>query len=343
VTRFRKILVGLGLLVLLAAGWLLTQYRAAPAPYHYEPQAVAAGAPLAADGAAPAALQTVRLVANDDQKVLAEFDVAHTAHGLVRMDWRAQVDDPLLQLSAPLAEVQSLAEVLARHQATGTPLLTWWDTGRQLQVLGVKQVVFDQHLAEPLFVPARWSAQRDAVLRAEEAFWGKVEAAQRERFQAFSRALVAHEQEGVEQLRAIAGDRKAVLVLHLRDMLLLGQMYPKALAVGFQDFVDSGDVHRSVRGVHGWLRDGEQEAYAVTKLPNKQLRVVALNDKASGDTLAARLLPFAGNRQEDVAGLTLVWRGGGFVVYELDPRNPAQAAATPVAPAASAAAGAGKG
>ena len=146
-TRFRKVLVGLGLLVLLAAGWLLTQYRAAPAPYHYEPQAVAAGAPLAADGAAPAALQTVRLVANDDQKVLAEFDVAHTAHGLVRMDWRAQVDDPLLQLSAPLAEVQSLAEVLARHQATGTPLLTWWDTGRQLQVLGVKQVVFDQHLA----------------------------------------------------------------------------------------------------------------------------------------------------------------------------------------------------
>lgn len=331
-TRFRRMLVVLGVLALLGAGWMFTQQRTLPAPYRYEPAQVA-GAEAAAPGADGAAeWQTMRVVATDTQKVLAEFPVASTSQGPVRMDWRAQVDDPLLQLSAPLEEVRQLAEVLARHQGAGTPVLSWWDTGRQLQVLGASDIVFNQHVAEPLFVPARWNAQRDAVLRTEQAFWGQVEAQQRERFETFSRALVAPEQDGVRQLRALAGDRKAVLVLHLRDILLLGQMHPQALAVGFQDFADSGDVHRSVRGVHGWLRDGDHESYAVMKLPDKLLRVIALNDKASGDTLAARLLPFIGNRQEDVAGLTLVWKGGGFVVFELDAAGGGQAATAPASP-----------
>lgn len=327
VTRLRTLLVALGLAALAAAAWLFTQQRTAPAPYRYE----AAQAAADADGAA--GWQTMRVVATDNQQVLAEFPVASSASGPVRMDWHAQVDDPLLQLSAPLDEVRLLAEVLARHQGAGTPVLAWWDTGRQLQVLGVGDVLFDQHLAEPLFVPARWNGQREAVLRTEQAFWGKVEARQRERFEAFSRALVAPEEEGVKLLRAIAGERKAVLVLHLRDMLLLGQMYPRALAIAFQDFADSGDVHRSVRGVHGWLREGDHEAYAIMKLPSKLLRVVALNDQASGDTLAARLLPFIGNRQEDVAGLTLVWKGGGFVVFELDAAGAGQAATVPASTA----------
>jgi hydroxylamine oxidation protein HaoB len=50
------------------------------------------------------------------------------------------------------------------------------------------------------------------------------------------------------------------------------------------------------------------------------VRAVALTDAASGKTLAARLLPFMGNDQQDVAGATLVYRVGGFVVYELAPQ-----------------------
>ncbi len=46
---------------------------------------------------------------------------------------------------------------------------------------------------------------------------------------------------------------------------------------------------------------------------------VALSDKASAETLVARVLPFIGNRQEDVAGLTLVYRTGAFAVFELAP------------------------
>ena len=334
-TRLRGVLLVLGVLALLAAGalFLMQQRSTTPAPYRYErlPVADTAATP-AADAAQGPALERVQVIATDDQKVLAEFDVANGQDGPVRMDWRAQVDDPLLQLSAPLEEVRELADVLKRHHAAGTPVLSWWDTGRQLQVLGTADVLFNQHLAQPLFVPARWNQQRDAVLRTEQAFWGEVDNQALKRFDTFTRALVAREDEGVRLLRSIVPDRKAILALHLRDILLLGQMHPDALAVGFQDFTDPGDVHRSVRGVHGWLRDSGQEAYAVTKLPGQMLRVVALNDKSSGDTLAARLLPFIGNNQVDVAGLTLVWRSGGFVVFELEPT--ASGAATAQAPQA---------
>ncbi len=343
--RLRVALVALGVAALAGAAALWLQQRTAPAPYRYEPVPAATGAvattptsiptttataaatTTATAGAGAASqpqlqplppLQRMRVVANDDGAVLAEFDVAAGPHGPVRMDWHARVDDPLLQLSAPLAEVQALAAVLARHRREGVPVLAWWDTSRQLQALGAGGAVFDQPIGEPLYLPARWSAARDAALRTEHAYWGSADAAQRERWGSFARALVAPEEQGVALLRSMVPGRGAIVVLHLRDMLLLGQMDPKALAVGFQDFADSGDVHRSVRGVHGWLREGDQSAYAVMKLPDNQLRVVALKDAASGNTLAARLLPFIGNKQDDVAGLTLVWRGGGFVVYELD-------------------------
>ena len=42
-----------------------------------------------------------------------------------------------------------------------------------------------------------------------------------------------------------------------------------------------------------------------------------LTDAASAQTLAARLLPFVGNDQSDVPGATLVYKLGGFVVYEI--------------------------
>ena len=49
----------------------------------------------------------------------------------------------------------------------------------------------------------------------------------------------------------------------------------------------------------------------------RPLRAIALTDEASGRTLAARLLPLMGNEQRDVAGATLVYRVGGFSVFEL--------------------------
>jgi hydroxylamine oxidation protein HaoB len=119
------------------------------------------------------------------------------------------------------------------------------------------------------------------------------------------------------KLRHTLAPQGGVVVLHLRDLVLLGEMFPRQRGVSFQDFADSGDVHRYVRGVHGWLREGAQSACSVMKLPDNRLRAIALKDDASASTLVARLLPLIGNRQDDVHGLTLVYRVGGYAVFEL--------------------------
>ncbi|MCA0240540.1 MAG: hydroxylamine oxidation protein HaoB [Proteobacteria bacterium] len=326
-------LAGAALLALAAA--TLWRHANVPAPYRYVEVAAAAAAsssssssssqaaPAAASAAAP--LRTLQVVAAADERVVAEAETAAAGDGSrVLLAWRARVDDPLLYLPPPKDETQALAAVLARHRDAATPVLAWWDTSRQLRHWGGGAMRFDRHLALPLFVPPNWAARKAQVMQAERAFWGgsadadsEADAAQRQAFETFAGALVAAEDEGVRRLRALVGGRKALVVLHVRDVLLLGEMFPQAIGVSFQDFNDAGDVHRSVRGVRGWLQDAPQVAYTVIKQPGNVLRAVALRDAASANTLAARLLPFIGNRQDDVAGLTLVYRNGGFAIYEL--------------------------
>ncbi|MCG3190057.1 MAG: hypothetical protein LKCHEGNO_02658 [Burkholderiaceae bacterium] len=222
-------------------------------------------------------------------------------------------------MSVPADETQALAKVVARHRKPGMAVLAWWDTSRQLRHWGAGEMRFDRHLAQPLFVPQRWRGQQRQVMRVEREFWGAdaaPDAAQAAAFDSFARALVANEADGVKALHALAPGG-AVVVLHLRDLVLLGEMFAQRLGVSFQDFADAGDVHRSVRGVQGWLREGGHAAYSVMKLPGNMLRAVALKDEASAQTLAARLLPLIGNRQDDVPGLTLVYRTGGYSVFEL--------------------------
>ena len=72
-----------------------------------------------------------------------------------------------------------------------------------------------------------------------------------------------------------------------------------------------------VRRVHDWLDHNQYPAYATLRAGEKSVRAVALTDAPSAATLAARLLPFVGNDQHDVSGATLVYRVGGFVVYEI--------------------------
>lgn len=307
----RWLLALAGVALLLAAAALLWRHLGAPPPYRYEPASAATSA------ATTGGEQQFRLV-DADARVLAEVDVVPGDHGRVLLGWKALVDDPLLHLSVPRDQTQAIAAVIARHRQPGVPLLAWWDSSRQLRHWGAGDVRFDRHLARPLFVPAAWRGQREQVARIEREFWGETDADQLTAFDTFARALVSPEDEGVALLRSLAPGGRALVVLHLRDLVLLGQMLPQHLGVSFQDFADSGDVHRSVRGAHGWLRESDHAAYSVIKLPGNLLRVVALKDRASADTLIARLLPLIGNRQHDVAGMTLVYRAGGYSVFELN-------------------------
>lgn len=330
--------LGIGIAAIAAGAALWWLSPGDDAPYRYVTEATLSAeraqtfAPIAERGIA---LEQGSVIASDSGEAAAEFVVARSERGQVLLDWRANVDEPFLTMLPQPGELVALAEVLRRHLPADGVVLAWWDTSRALALLAGVPTVFDRHLGAPLIVPPRWEPQRAAVIAVEQRFFAVADAdadaardAERMRFQRFADALLSDEVSGMATLRELAGERPAVIVLHVRDALLLGAIDPARIGVAFRDLPAQGPSHASIRNVREWMSSNDFEAYTVLHREGQPLRAVALTDEASGETLAARLLPFIGNRQQDVAGATLVYRSGGFVVFELDTRSINDAAST---------------
>lgn len=329
--------VATGLALLVAGSVVLWRHLSAPPPYGYTLGDAIASAELggwAALGEQQVTVRRASVRSSESNTLLADLEVAETAAGPVLLQWKSRVDDPFLALTIAPDDVVALASVLKRHVPSDASVLAWWDSSRQFKLLSAVDVAFDQHLGMPLFVPARWNASRGGIEAVERAFWLGADyadpAPQQERFRRFADALLAPEEEGIAALQALAGGKTTVLILHLRDLILLGQLAPRKMGVAFQDFGAMGDVHGSVRRVHAWLDQHQYPTYGVWQGKDQPLRAIALTDAPSGKTLAARLLPLMGNDQHDVAGATLVYRVGGFSVFEI---APARATAAPSADA----------
>lgn len=317
-----------GLALVAIAAVLLWQHYTAPPVYQYvvgEALPATTDGPLASYLEAGVTVRRATVQSTQQATPLATLEIAETSAGPVLASWQARVDDPFLTLAVPPEDVTALSAVLKRHVPQGTPVFAWWDTSRQFRTLAGVDVAFASHLGQPLFIPAHWRTDRANIEAIERSFWGGGDetamAAERERFHRFARALVSPEAQGIADLRAAAGNRPMVLVLHLRDIIMLGQMFPEELGVAFQDFGASNDVHGMVRRVHAWLEEHKYSAYGVLQGNGQPVRAVALTDADSSRTLAARLLPFLGNEQHDVAGATLVYQTGGFSVFEIAPAD----------------------
>lgn len=268
-------------------------------------------------------------VMSADGKPLAELQVAESEHGPVLLNWQPRVDAPFLTTLPLPKEVADLAPVLERHVPEDGTVFAWWDSSRELRLLSGVNVAFGEHLGVPLFLPPQWQKTGDRIHSIETEFWKpNVDEAERERFQRFVHALLSKEKEGVAELKQLADGKPASFVLHVRDIIALGAMAPDKIGVAFRDFPNSGNVHGMVRSVRGWLKENGYESYAVIGQGNDHVvRAVALTDKASGETLAARLLPFIGNDRSTVPGTVLVYRTDGFWVYRLG-ETPAKVASS---------------
>lgn len=312
------ILIGFGLLT--TAGVILWQSAHAPPVYQY-----VMGKPVAPEELGPlAVLAEMNIPVHNATLVsavgttLVDLAVADSQSGPVLVQWHPRVDEPFLRTLPPAAEVADLVPVLERHMPSDGILLAWWDSSREFELLAGLNVAFGEHLGIPLFVPTRWQGSRARIESIESNFWQTpTDKAVYARFQRFVQALLEDEQQGMAELHKLAGHNPAVLALHVRDIILLGQLAPDKIGVAFRDFPFSGNVHGMVGTAHRWLNQNGYDAYAAIRLNDKLLRIVALTDEASGDTLAARLLPFIGNDQSAVDGATLVYKTGGFWVYEL--------------------------
>lgn len=249
----------------------------------------------------------------------ASFKVAESDHGRVAFDWQPDVTSPFLRILPMPEELADLAAVLERHMPEDGTVYAWWDASRALRLLAGVDVAFGSHLGVPLYVSRQWAELKPRIESVESAFWQpQVEAGERERFQRFVDALLSPPQEGVAELQALAGGQPAVIILHVRDIIALGKMAPDRIGVAFRDFTDTGNVHGMVGTVRRWASDGDYVAYTVIPASDpKVVRAVALMDEASGQTLAARLLPFVDNDRSTVPGTVLLYRTGSFWVYKL--------------------------
>lgn len=253
---------------------------------------------------------------------LARFWAAENRGKVALLKWEPSVEEPFIRVYPPLSELLDLVSALREHGA-GKRILTWWDVSLALSLLdGTLTLAFSAPINEPLLLPPRWSPR--GALEVERAFWrGLASDEERRMFRRFAEALVAEPTPGKKALCRMAGGSPYVLILHLRDIILLGALYPHKLGVAFKDFPDSGDVHRAIRTIYPWLEGNRYVAYSVMR-PEKAgfYRVVALMDEGSANALASTLLPFVGRSlapmAQPVTGeeLVLVYQVGGFWVYE---------------------------
>lgn len=302
------------------------------APYRYvmgAPVAPVDLGPLAALAERQIPVRAASVVAGDGS-TLADLEVAESADGPVLLQWRSRVDEPFLKVPVSREDIANLAPVLERHVADDAKLLAWWDSSRELRLLSGVNVVFGEPIGSPLFIPDGWRHARTGIESVETDFWRtRADAVQQARFDRFVDALLADEAQGMAMLRELAGAQPTVLALNSRDVVLLAHLAPERIGIALQDFPAGGDVHGMVRSAHAWLGEHGYTAYTLIHMDDQRLRVVALTDARSGNTLVARLLPFIGNKQDTVAGTTLVYQTGAFWIYEIgdDPGTAGVAAA----------------
>lgn len=326
-TLVRMFVLVAGLLLFGAGGWMTwAGFRSdRTAPYRYvlgatlSPTELGPLAPWVGRGSTVRRAIVVERTGNRNRP-LADLQVADGPHGRVLVRWNAQVDEPFLYLLPPFQEVAAVAAALKRHVSPDTTVLAWWDVSRQFRLMAGVKTAFDGHLQLPLFVPPEWVRRRAGVQEAEGAFWRPhLDGGQRKRFLRFVNALLSRDDSGIAELHRLVGGGRAVLVLHVRDVILLGKLFPRRLGVAFQDLPVRGDLHGLIRTVKDWVERNHYPAYTIAYPDPARLRVIALTDSPSSATLSARLLPFVGGDPGTVRGTTLVYQAGGFWVYELSP------------------------
>lgn len=257
-----------------------------------------------------------------DFRRLARFWAGEGRGKVALLKWVPTVDEPFIRIYPPLGELLDLASALRKH-GSGKRVLAWWDVSLALDLLsGNLAWAFSFPFNEPLFLPSRWSKRR--AEEVERTFWKSLASKEEQRvFRRFAEALVARPALEKRALCQLAGGSPYLLILHVRDVILLGALFPQRLGVAFRDFPDAGDVHRAIRSLYPWLVENRYVAYSVMR-PERAgfYRVVALMDESSTKTLAVSLLPFVGPSLtplvQPVTGedLVLVYQTGGFWVYE---------------------------
>ncbi len=311
-----------GLFLLGWVGWSVL--NPGPPPYRYElvtEGGVAQFPELGLSDLPDISVGKYELRIDDAGKPLAILHVGARERddiGPVLLDWRNQINEPLITITPPIAELSNLAAAVDKHLPEEAVVLGWWDTARRLELLTDIDTPFGENLAQPLLIPEIWRSRRKSIEEVERRFWRIRDGADTSiLFERFQEALLAGKATGAAKLGALAAGREAYLVLHITDAYKLGVANPGRLGIGYKDFPNTGNIHAVSGHVKKWLKDKGYASFTVEKRGPVSTRVYFLTDAVSTDTLITQALPFSTSRPFELEELSIVYQSGGYWVYKL--------------------------
>lgn len=325
-----KILPSLGILLvtggLILLGWFAyVWFKPEPAPYQY--QLISEGDSKQfpkmdlSSGWPDLKLSQYQVQAEGLDKPIAEFITASDSDGSpILIYWKNSTNEILYNFDRKPSELTILAAALKKHAPQDALILSWWDTSRQLKLLTGHDALFTSHLNEPMMVPVPWLEQSSAIQAYEERFWkSQAKQTERDQFKRFSQALAQPAAEGVKALRELVGsDRETYVIIHVTDLYKLGVMYPDKIGVAYQNFPMTGNMHGMINQMKVQVKENDFDTYTLQSISDNEIRAFFLSDKASGDTLLARMLPFVEKPSPiDLDVAQLIYQQGGYWVYKL--------------------------
>jgi hydroxylamine oxidation protein HaoB len=328
-----KLLPSLGILlvaggVLLLAWFAWLWFNPPPAPYRYQ---------LVQEGNAEAFSQ-LGLEAWPDLAI-AQYEIRtegvdqplallHTARRgqtpPVMLDWENRTSELLLSTDSKLSELTTLAAAIDKHAPKDALILAWWDTSRQIRLLGARDTLFASRLGEPLIIPAHWQNRSDSIRKYEDSFWNAAPDEKEQRqFQRFADALLASPEKGAAQLRELAGERPAYLVIHVTDLYKLGLLRPQQFDITYKNFPMEGNMHGLIGHLKNWMQGNGFHTYTLQSLSDQMVRGYFLRDDQSSQALIAQTLPFTETMPLELTALQLIYQQGGYWVYQIPGGRPA--------------------
>jgi hydroxylamine oxidation protein HaoB len=317
---FGIVLIAGGLFVL---GSLAASYwEPSPPPFTYELLAEGKAEKFPELGLteqADLAVKKYELRVSGVDKPIAGFHVA-SKDGTppVLLEWKNYLNEPVLTLTGTMKETKGLAKAIGKYAPGNARILGWWDTSRRLKLLSGSNVVFDENLARPVFVPSMWTGRSDVIVERDRKFWSAPSGNQSvKQFDKLVDALLSDEVVGMAKLRQLVGEGEVYVVLHQSDVFKIGALAPKRISVGYKDFPVSGKMHGQIKRIKEWIKQEGHKAHAVMSISDQLRRVFFLTDVTSTETLIARMLPFDTSNPFRIEGLSVVYQIGGYWVYKL--------------------------
>ncbi|MGB3387108.1 MAG: hydroxylamine oxidation protein HaoB [Pseudaminobacter sp.] len=236
--------------------------------------------------------------------------------------WRNEMQSAVLTADIDPAEALAVAEAVRKYAPEDAVLIGLGDAANRLSVLtGHKSLVATGGL-EPVLVPDIWRDRSAVVVETARDFFATPGEGGFETTD-IAEALLSDEMMGAARLAAAAGEKPAFLILHLTDVLRLGELYPDRFSIGYRDFPGATGSHALMKTVSTWLKEQGYHGYAIEPRTADVVRVYFLANAQAGGTLLAQALPFTTSNPMDLDVLDLVYQRGGTWIYRLKPIVPA--------------------